>query len=211
MIWHMNIKIIIILFTLCVCVCCEAANNICIVCEGFVAEEEARVVYRGISHPVCSGHCLEAWEHAVQEERLDPIVFKVEPRGALFQGDSKFLNQDFQKAHPLSNNWLWIGLWLVAAIVSGGLASALAIVSHRSGLLAFIAGFLLPGLGVPVFKLLPKKSDIFELRGSKIAMTYDESFCPHCNHSCHPSAESCSECGISLTPKCESEVSKVRK
>ncbi len=211
MIWSINFKIIIILLTLCICVYCEAAKNMCIVCDGSVAEGGAHVVYRGVSHPVCSGNCLKAWEHAVQEARLDPIVFKVEPRGALFQGDSKFLNQDFQKANPLSNNWLWMGIWLVAAIVSGGWAAALAIVSHRSGLLAFIAGFLLPGLGIPVYKILPKKSDIFELRGSKIAMTHNESYCSHCNHPCHPSAENCPGCGASLTPKFESEVSKVRK
>lgn len=208
----MNIKIIIILFTLCICVCCEAANNnMCIVCDSPVAEDEAHVIYRGVSYPVCSGHCLKAWEHAVQEEQLDPIVFNVEPRGAFFQGDSKFLNQEFQKAHPLSSNWLWMGIWLVAAIVSGGWAAAWAIGSHRSGLHAFIAGFLLPGVGISVFKILPKKSDIFELRGSKIAMTHDESYCSHCNHPCHPSAQICSECGASFTPKFESEASKVRK
>ncbi len=211
MIWRVSFKIIIVIFTLCVCVYCDAAKNVCIVCDGPVAEDETQVVYRGVSHPVCSGHCLKEWEHAVQEERLDPIVFKVEPRGALFQGDSKFLNPTFQKDHPLSNNWLWMGIWLMTAIVSGGWAAALAIVSHRSGLLAFIAGFLLPGLGIPVFKILPKKSDKFELRGTKIALTHNESYCSHCNHPCHPPAESCPECGASLTPKFESEVSKVRK
>lgn len=211
MILRTSLKIIIIVLVLSVSVYSDDAENACIVCDGSVAEGVTQVVYRGVSHPVCSGHCLKEWEHAVLEERLDPIVFKMEPRGALFQGDSKFLNPAFQKAHPLSNNWLWVGIWTVIAIASGGWAAALAITSHRSGLIAFIVGFLLPGLGIPVFKILPKKSDKFELRGTKIASTHNESYCNRCNHPCHPTAESCPECGASLTPKFESEVSKVRK
>lgn len=202
----MNFKIIIILLTLCICVYCYAAENVCIVCDEPVAGNETHVVYRGVPHPVCAGYCLKTWEHAVQEGKLDALVFKVEPRGALFQGDSKFLNPTFQKNRPLSNNWLWMGIWMVTAIVSGGWAAALAIVSHRSGLLAFIAGFLLPGLGIPVFKILPKKSDKFELRGTKVPTTHNESYCPQCNHPSHPSAERCIGCGASLTPKFKSEV-----
>ena len=211
MIWRTSLKIIIIVFALSVSVYSDDVENVCIVCEGSVAEDATQVVYRGVSHPVCSGPCLKEWEHAELEKRLDPIVFKMEPRGALFQGDSKFLNQTFQKAHPLSNNWLWVGIWAVVAIASGGWAAALAIASHRSGLIAFIVGFLLPGLGIPAFKILPEKSDEFELRGTKIASTHNESYCNHCNHPCHPTAECCPECGSSLTPKFESEVSKVRK
>lgn len=206
MIRRVSLKIIIVLLSLSVCVYSYAAENVCIVCDEPVSGNETHVVYRGSSHPVCAGKCLKEWEHAVQEDKLDALVFKVEPRGALFQGDSKFLNPTFQKNHPLSNNWLWMGIWMVTAIVSGGFSAAMAIVSHRSGLFAFVLGFLLPGLGILIIKLLPGKSGKFELRGTKVPTTHNESYCPQCNHPSHPSAERCIGCGASLTPKFKSEV-----
>ena len=203
---HVSLKTIIVILTLSVCIYSYAAENVCIVCDEPVAENETQVVYRGVPYPVCEGYCLKTWEHAVQEDKLDALVFKVEPRGALFQGDSKFLNPTFQKANPLSILWLWVGVWLVVAIVSGGFSAAMAIVSHRSGLFAFVLGFLLPGLGILAIKLLPVKSKEFELRGTKIPTTHNESYCPQCNHPSHPSAERCIGCGASLTPKSKSEV-----
>ncbi len=206
MIRRVSLKTIIVLLALSVCVDSYATENACIVCDEPIAGNETHVVYRGVPHPVCTGYCLKTWEHAVQEDKLDALVFKVEPRGALFQGDSKFLNPTFQKANPLSFQWLWLGIWLVVAIVSGGFSAAMAIVSHRSGLFAFVLGFLLPGLGILVTKLLPGKSGKFELRGTKIPTTHNESYCPQCNHPSHPSAERCIGCGASLTPKFKSEV-----
>jgi len=206
MIRHVSLKTIIVLLSLSVCVYSYAAENACIVCDEPVAGNETHVVYRGVPHPVCEGKCLKEWEHAVQEDKLDALVFKVEPRGALFQGDSKFLNPTFQKNHPLSNNWLWMGIWMVTAIVSGGFSAAKAIVLHRSALFAFVLGFLLPGLGILIIKLLPGKSGNFELRGTKVPTTHNESYCPQCNHPSHPSAERCIGCGASLTPKFKSEV-----
>ncbi len=211
MIWRTNVTSIVALLILCLCASHVEARDVCIVCDTPVTKNGTQVTYRGVSHPLHTGNCLNEWERAIQEGRLDAIVIKVEPRGALFQGDSKFLNPDFQKAYPISSRWLWFGIWLMVAIVSGGCSAALAIVSHRSGIFAFVVGFLLPGLGILVIKILPKKLGKFELRGTKIATTHDESYCPQCNHPRHPSAESCIGCGASLTPKFGSEVSKVRK
>ena len=205
-IWGMSFKIIIALLVLCACAYCYATGNLCIVCDGPVAEDGAQVVYRGVFHPVCAENCLKEWQQAVQENRLDPIVFKVEPRGALFQGDSKFLNTTFQKAHPLSSRWLWLGIWLLVAIVSGGWAASLAIASHRAGFFAFLLGFMLPCIGVLIIRVLPGKSGRFDLRGTKIPTTHIENFCPQCNKSCHPAAKQCLGCGASLIPKSESEV-----
>lgn len=210
MVWRASIKTIVTLFILCVYIYHVEARDVCIVCDVPVTGTETQVIYRGVSHPMHMANCLNEWKLAIQEGRLDAIVFKVEPRGALFQGDSRFLNPTFQKAHPLSSQWMWLGIWLLVAIVSGGFSAALAIASHRSGIFAFILGFLLPGLGILIIISLPGKSGKFEMRGTKIATTYDESYCPQCNHTCHPSAEHCIGCGVSLTPKLKSEVSKVR-
>ncbi len=70
---------------------------------------------------------------------------------------------------------------------------------------AFLLGFLLPGLGVLVIKLLPRKLGGFDLRGTKIPTTHNESFCSQCNKPCHPSSEQCLGCDALLKPKLKSE------
>ena len=205
-----NLKTAAVLLILCATACYAGEGGACFVCNGPVDETGTHVIYRGLLYPTHTGNCLGEWEQAGKEDLLDALVFKVEPRGALFQGDSKFLNPTFQKAHPISNQWMWLGIGLLVTIVSGGVSAALAIVSHRSALLAFIVGFLLPGIGILIIRLLPKRSDKFELRGTKIATTFDVVYCPQCHHPAHPTVTSCTSCGASLTPVSESEVLKVK-
>lgn len=211
MIWRANLKTVVVLFILCGTVFCAEDGEICFICSESVDEAGTEVVYRGILHLTHTENCLRAWEQAVRDDQLDAFVFKIEPRGALFQGDSKFLNPTFQKAHPMSNRWMWIGVGLLVTIVSGGVSAALAIVSDRSTLLAFIIGFFMPGIGIPIIKLLPIKRGKFELRGTKIPTTFDAVNCPKCNYPIHPTAKGCMRCGTSLTPISESEISKVKK
>jgi hypothetical protein len=211
MIWRTNLKTIAVLLILCATVYCADGGDACFVCNGPVDETCTHVIYRGLLYPTHTGNCISEWEQAVHEDQLDALVFKVEPRGALFQGDSKFLNPTFQKAHPISNQWMWFGLAILIATVSGGFSAALAVASHHSGLLAFVVGFFLPGIGILIFILLPKRSGKFDLRGTKIATTFDVVYCPKCNCPNHPTSEGCISCGASLTPMSESEVSKVRK
>ena len=210
MIWRTNLKTIAVILILSASVYCAEGGDSCFICNKPLDESGTEVMYRGIPHPAHTGNCLRAWENAVREDQLDAFVFKIEPRSALFQGDSKFLNPSFQKAHPMSNQWMWLGIGLLVTIVSGGVSAALAIVSHRSALPAFIVGFLLPGIGILIIRLLPKRSDKFELRGTKIATTFDVAYCPQCHHPAHPTVTSCPGCGASLTPVSESEVLKVK-
>ncbi|NOG83371.1 MAG: hypothetical protein EX341_17885 [Candidatus Scalindua sp. SCAELEC01] len=211
MVWRTNLKTIALLLILCSTIYCTEGEDACFVCNGAVDGTDTHVMYRRILYPTHTGNCHREWEHALHGDQLDALVFKVEPRGALFQGDSKFLNPTFQKSHPMSDRWLWVGLGILMAIVSGGFSAALAIVSHHSALIAFVVGFLLPGIGILIFIVLPKRSGRFELRGTKIATTFDVVNCLKCNYPNHPAAEDCIRCGVLLTPLSESEVSKVKK
>ncbi len=51
------------------CGYCYATENACIVCDGPVAEDGMLVVYRGVSHSVCTENCQKEWKQAVQEDR----------------------------------------------------------------------------------------------------------------------------------------------
>ncbi|MDR4499560.1 MAG: hypothetical protein MRK02_16825 [Candidatus Scalindua sp.] len=210
MIWRINLKTLAVLLILSASVYCAEGRDTCFICNKPVDEAGTHVMYRGLLYHTHGGNCLRKWENAVRENQLDALVFKIEPRGALFQGDSRFLNTVFQKAHPISDQWMWMGVGILVAIVSGGVSAALAIVSHRSALPAFIVGFLLPVIGILIIRLLPKKSGKFGLRGTKIATTFDAVYCPKCHYSNHPAAESCINCAASLTPMSESEVLMVK-
>ncbi|MCP5004514.1 MAG: hypothetical protein GY941_11345 [Planctomycetes bacterium] len=211
MILRTNVKTLVLVLIFCSSACCAEGPNTCFVCDGPVDETRTHVIYRGLLYLTHTESCLREWEQAVRDDQLDAMVFKVEPRGALFQGDSKFLNPTFQKAHPISNKWMWLCIGILVAIVSGGFSAALAIASHYSGLLAFVVGFLLPGFGILIFVLLSGRRAGFKLRGTKIATTFDVVNCPECNYPGHPAAAGCISCGASLTPKVESEVLKMRK
>ncbi len=60
--------------------------NLCIVCNGPVTEDGVQVVYRGVSRSICTENCEEEWGQSLREDRLDTIVFKVEPPERFFNG-----------------------------------------------------------------------------------------------------------------------------
>ncbi|MBT7066872.1 MAG: hypothetical protein HN919_11255, partial [Verrucomicrobia bacterium] len=180
----------------------EAAD--CFVCGGPAADSATRVTYRGVARPLCSPPCMAHWNAAEADGKLDALVQRHEPRAALFQGDSRFLNPEFQAAHPIQPVWLWAGVWILAAIVSGALSAALAVPAHRSGLGAFGLGFALPLLGIALTGLLPRRSGELPLRGSKIPQTHAEDRCRSCGRPLHPAALCCSGCGAAHTPAMES-------
>jgi hypothetical protein len=190
--------------------CTARTDEACLVCGGQPAGETATVTYRGLDYTVHREPCLAQWHAAREAGRLDAIVQRVEPRAALFQGDSKYLNPEFQGECPLCAYWLWAGLWVLSAVLSGGIAAAMAIPAHRSGPRAFALGLALPVLGVLLARRLPARGDEFPLRGSKIPRTRGQAVCDGCGRGVHPSADRCPGCGATLTPRVRSEVSAVR-
>jgi hypothetical protein len=186
-----------------------AAEADCFVCGGPVTDTTVRVTYRGLARPLCSPTCMAHWNAAEADGELDALVQRHEPRAALFQGDSRFLNPAFQAAHPIRTGWLWAGVWILSAILSGAIAAALAVPAHRSGRGAFGLGFALPLLGIALAGLLPRRSGELPLRGSKIPQTHAEGHCTHCGRSLHPTALRCAACGAVHVPAMESEVAKL--
>ena len=180
----------------------------CLVCDK-PPMGKAHIFYRGLRYPVCQSSCDLLWERAEQEGMLDPFVSKVEPRGALFQGDSKFLNPIAQEVNPTPISWMMIGVWALVAILSGSLAAALAVARHRRPIGPFFVALLFPVVGMVAVWLWPRVGGEFELRGNKIPRTHDEIYCQQCLRALHPSASTCPGCGAKLDPCVTSEVQKV--
>lgn len=183
----------------------------CIVCGGPIREPPpSPVMYRSRERALCSATCEDTWKGAAADNSLDALTRNLEPRAALFQGDSRFLNQAFQDRQPLSYFWLFVAAWVVLGTVSGGLAAALAVSRHRSRPAAFWLGFVLPGVGIAAALRLPACQDEFAVRGTKIPRTHDQVECPSCHAANHPAVNRCRSCGTSLTPIVASEVGKVK-
>jgi DNA-directed RNA polymerase subunit RPC12/RpoP len=180
----------------------------CLVCGGKVSGNELSVVYRGLPYPIHPHVCLKMWEEAEASGRLDALVGRTEPRGALFQADSKYLNPEFQRWKGLALGWLFAGVGIFLALVSGGLASAWAVQRHSPVLLAFFCGAVLPGLGILLVKLLPINAAESQVRGMRIPQTRSPVKCPHCGAVVHPAAQKCLKCGRTLAGRIESEVEK---
>lgn len=167
------------------------------------------MTYRGTDYAACAGTCDEAFARAESSGTLDAVVQKIEPRGALFQGDSKFLNPIYQQANPMSERWMYAGLWILLAVVSAGLSGFIALTTRRNVAKAFVIGFVLPVIGPLLTLALPKGAGGFALRGTKIPTTHDEVTCPSCGHGLHPSAKTCSGCGATQSPTIEPEARRV--
>ena len=184
----------------------------CLVCGETPAKGDAHITYRGHDYDVCEPGCHAAWHHAASQGELDPIVQGVEPRAALFQGDSKYLNPTFQETHPIAPGVFSAGVLLLAAIVSAGLTGTLANRSHRHTPTAFLIGFVLPFVGIALVPILlkPRTGD-FERMGSKIPRTRGELRCDTCGHALHPSASACPGCAGTQSPQIESEVLQVKR
>ena len=186
----------------------HAGDQASIVCGKDPAIGHAHVEYRGVEYAACEGVCDLVWLQAEEDGKLDGIVEKIEPRGALFQGDSKFLNPVYQQANPMSRRWMVAGLWVLIAIVSAGLAGSLALTTRRSVPLAFGMGLVLPIVGLFLTLVLTKRVEGFDLRGTKVPNTHDEVACVTCGHALHPSAATCPGCGAIQSPTIESDVQR---
>jgi len=193
------------------CVASALADSECLICCGDAADHTRAAVYRGAAYPICSEACEQKWGEAEKKGTLASIVRKVEPRGAFFQADTEFLNPEFQQASPLAHGWLLFGVWVLAAVVSGGLSAGIAVKTHRSAPAAFVLGFMLPALGIAMTPCLSVREGEFPLRGPKIPLTREPAACPACGKANHPAAGRCESCGSELIPSVESEVRKTRK
>lgn len=190
--------------------CRLASAETCVICGKEVDSSEITVEYRGRTYLLHSADEKAIWYKAQRGGSLDSIVAKIEPRGALFQGDTRFLNPERDPRDFFARYGMGIGIGALIAVLSGGVGAAFAVKTHRAPIVAFVISFILPAVGVAVSLLLPRKHVQFEMRGHKIPRTHAGVQCPACGRSNHPSATHCLTCGTKMNPSAESEVARAR-
>jgi hypothetical protein len=138
----------------------------------------------------------------------DPETYfrKLEPRSALF--DEMAIRE-----RPMTRGWLWLGLYVLAGLVCGGLAAYSAVGRALPPRRWFFAGLAGNVLALAALATRPA-GDASRLpagvpRGlAKVATTRSPVTCPVCGAGNHPAAAACSTCGAVLAPAVEAETAR---
>jgi len=136
---------------------------------------------------------------AMRDELLaNPLQYakKYRPEGMMFT---------VRRAGPLHSAYLWIGIYILAGLLFGGLSAHSAMSKGLPALEWFLLGFF---FSVPAYLAVAAKRTTVEVPAglAKIPLTRTPGLCSHCRAGNHPSAESCIVCGAPLTPTAPSEV-----
>ncbi len=175
----------------------------CLVCQKIHSNTDHTIIYKGMKIPLCSEGCHDHYQEASNNNTLDTITSKIEPRAALFQEDS-------QTKYNLSKLFFWIGLYIFIGLVFGGLSAYIAVQKGLTAWSAFLIGLALNILGLIFIVKKPKNETLFHSDGlSKVPVTHSESICRSCGHSNHPSAKKCNNCDNQLASSVTSEVTTI--
>ena len=178
------------------------AGEICIVCGMPVSNGDIAIVLKGRRMPV-----MKDMEETVL--RNPEFYFKhKQARGALFQED--FQSPSGAVRASVSLGWFLVGLYILSALIFGGLSGAAAVSKGLPPISSFFLGLALSLFGY-LFVLTRRSS-----RAShgvptsllKVPATQSPLACPQCGNTNHPAATSCALCHVSLSPQGQSDLSR---
>ena len=178
----------------------------CIVCnQPPLGRDDMMVRYRGREVMVCGKDpCLATWA----DDRGRAMAFRsVQARTALF-------DEEAMTGGPIGSGWLWLGLYIFAGTLVGGLCGYLAVGRGLSPLVWFFAGLLLNVVALAGV-LTRRRGDITGLPQGipaglcKVPRTRAPSHCSDCGDEHHPAAKRCDGCGKTLHPSIEAEIGRV--
>jgi len=179
-------------------------GEICIVCGMPVSSGDIAIILKGRRMPVMK-------DMAETVLRNPEIYFRdKQAKGALFQ--EEFPGPPGAASSGVSLGWFLAGLYVLSALIFGGLSGSAAVTRG----LPPIASFFL-GLGFSLFGylyVLTRPSDEarrgFSACGLKVSATQSPLACPQCGNTNHPAAVSCALCRVSLSPQGQSDLSRAR-
>lgn len=175
----------------------------CIVCGVPLTEDDVALVVKGRRVPL---------NRTMVEEFLDnqeKYFARLQPKGALFQEDLSA--SEGTALGGVTPGWFLFGLYILSALVFGGLSGYAAVGKGLKPIPHFFLGFVFSALGyVYVLARHSQTKDGEVPRGLvKVPLTRSPEPCQKCGHMNHPSARKCAGCGTVLSPEVQSEASRV--
>jgi hypothetical protein len=178
------------------------AGEICIVCGMPVSSGDIAIILKGRRMPVMK-------DMAAAVLKNPEIYFKSkQAKGALFQ-------EDFQ-APPgaaqagVSLGWFLAGLYVLSALIFGGLSGAAAVARGLPPISSFFFGLGLSVFGYLYVLTRPSQTASPSVPAGlvKVPVTQSPLACPQCGNTNHPAAATCAACHVSLSPQGQSDLSR---
>ena len=178
------------------------AGEVCIVCGMPVSSGDIAIVVKGRRMPVMK-------DMAETVLRNPEFYFKdKQARGALFQEDFQAPSGGDRAA--VSLGWFLAGLYVLSALIFGGLSGNAAVAKGLPPISSFFLGIGLSFFGY--LYVLTRPSDEarrgFSAGRLKVSATQSPLACPQCGNTNHPAAASCALCHVSLSPQGQSDLSR---
>jgi hypothetical protein len=127
---------------------------------------------------------------------------QVEPRAAL-------VSAPYPDRTSYGPALLYLGIFVVVGLVSGGITSYVGIQKGLPGIRWFVIGFFLNIIAIATVFWCRGREMLLNKKGlCKTPQTHDPLPCP-CGNLNHPSANRCSGCGRELQPTLKSDVARV--
>lgn len=174
----------------------------CVVCGMPVSNGDVAIILKGRRMPVM--------KHMAETVLRNPEVYfrNKQAKGALFQED--FQGPTGTVLSGVSLGWFLAGLYVLSALIFGGLSGAAAVAKGLPPISSFFLGLALSVFGY--LFVLTRRSD----KAShgvpagllKVPATQSPLACPRCGNTNHPAATSCALCHVSLAPQGQSDFSR---
>ena len=169
------------------------------VCGMPISTGDIAIILKGRRLPV-----MKTMAAAVLEN--PEIYFKnKQAKGALFQED--FQAPSGAARAGVSLGWFLGGLYVLSALIFGGLSGTKAVAKGLPPIPSFFAGLGLSIFGYLYVLTRPSQTATPTAPAGlvKVPLTQSPLTCPACGNTNHPAAGSCAACHISLSPQGQSD------
>ena len=176
----------------------------CAVCGVPLTEDDVALIVKGRRVPLN--------EAMVSEFLLNQEKYfsKMQPRGALFQEE---LDAPAGTAlGGVSSGWFLFGLYVLVALIFGGMSGYAAVAKGLKPIPHFFIGFVFSTIGYVYVLTRRSQAEEGEIPSGlvKVPVTSAPAPCEKCGYTNHPSARKCASCGTKLNPIVQSDVTRLR-
>lgn len=175
----------------------------CTVCGAELGENGVALIVRGRRVPLDTAMVGEFLQNK------EKYFARLQPKAALFQEELDAPRGTAQGG--VSTGWFFLGLYVLTALVCGGLSAYAAIGKGLKPLSNFFIGFFCNIFGYIYVLSRPRERGKHDVPPGlvKVPVTSAPMPCPACGSANHPTASRCATCHRILNPLSPSEVSKV--